>query len=30
MTLAIATAIIVALVVGLLAIDRYRERHAHR
>ena len=30
MTLAIATAIIVVFVLVLLAVDRYREKHAHR
>ena len=30
MTLAIATATIVLLVIILLAIDRYREKRAHR
>ncbi len=30
MSLAIATAIVSILVIGLLALDRYRARHAHR
>ena len=30
MTLAVATAIIVGVVLVLMAIDRYREKHAHR